>query len=162
MNLKRLIILVFLVITIPAIGQADEACMYGAAYDYLNDSIIEVNYPNAKILRSTCKKYVKGVKLKFDDELQVASRFIRNDWGFPFCDLLKSKYNVLVSCVYAIGSGDFKLTEHIQDSLSVFWKDYEMKSQSEIEDALGVWCQNVKTDILYSFQIFTKTPWQLK
>lgn len=107
--------------------------MYRKAYDYLNDSIIKVKYEDDKSLRISCKQYVRGAKLKFDNDLQVASKFIKNDRGFPLCDLLKSKYNVTESCVYAIGSGEFKLTKQVQDSLKMFWRDYQIKNNSEIE-----------------------------
>lgn len=91
MNLKTLIILIFVsAISFPSFGQVNESSMYKTAYNYLNDSIIKVKYEDAKSFRISCKQHVKGAKLKFDDDLQVASKFIENDRGFPLCDLLKN------------------------------------------------------------------------
>ncbi len=150
MNLKLPLIIILLTFSNSLFGQLNEYDKYQLAYNFLNDSIIKVNYGDAKTLRNDCKKFVKGVKLKFEDELQVSSKFIENDWGFPLCDLLKTKYKISESCVYALGSGELDLTKHIQDSLKIFWANYEVKTQDELTTSLKGLISNRKD----GYQVF--------
>lgn len=136
MNLKLFLTFITLTFSSLLFGQVNERDMYQLAYNYLNDSIIQSNFGDAKSLRNDCKRTVKGVRLRFEDDLQVANKFIRNDWGFPLCDLLKQKYKITESCVHALGSGRFELTNQVRDSLDNFWTNYEMKSQIEIMNSL--------------------------
>lgn len=134
-NLRTTIILGIVLSYSLSFGQVKETEIYKAAYNYL-DSIRNLEFGNAKILSADCKQTVQKSNVKFKDKLQVASKFIENDWGFPLCDLLKKKYTMTENCVYALGSGKCELTRHVQDSLEVFWKDYKMKSKSVIEESL--------------------------
>lgn len=133
-HLRAFIILSIVFIPGLSFGQPKESEMYRAAYQYL-DSINKLER-TARALRDDCQQYVQGTKLRFKDNLQVASKFIENDRGFPLCDLLKRKYGMKESCVYALGSGESELTKHVQDSLMFFWQDYQMRSESSILESL--------------------------
>ena len=118
-------------------AQISELELYKSAYNYLNDSIIKVNYPDVKAFANNCNECcVKGIKLRFNSKLQVANKFIENNRGFPLCDLLKKKYRTTESCVYLLGSGESELTDQVQDSLNVFWGTYKMKKSSEISNSI--------------------------
>ena len=79
-----------------------------------------------------------GPKLKFDSELQVANRFIKNNSRFPHKDLIAKKYNFSKECLDALRMGirDCELANEVMDSLDVFWESYKMKSKSEINEIL--------------------------
>ena len=128
-----IVIFIILINTFESEGQINDFDLYKTAYNYLNDSVIKVNYDNAKTFAKTCNDCcVKGTKLRFDSDLQIANKFIENHRGFPLCDLLQKRYRISESCVYALGSGEFELTNHVQDSLDVFWTGYKMKTRTEI------------------------------
>ncbi|MEQ9423352.1 MAG: hypothetical protein RJQ09_02960 [Cyclobacteriaceae bacterium] len=128
---------VFVLASAVAFGQAKESDMYRSAYTYLNDLVIKTSYVDAKKLKRNCRQHLKVLKLKFDDELKVASRFIKNDSGFPYCDFIKKKYSIEESCAYALGSGEFELFEYIKDSLETFWDNYEIKENEKIAESLN-------------------------
>ena len=87
-------------------AQIQESDFYRAAYNYLNDSIIKVNYPDAKAFEENCSECcVKGLKIKFDSKLQVANKFIKNNRGFPISDLIQKKYDFSKDCLRAIRMG---------------------------------------------------------
>jgi hypothetical protein len=132
-----ILILLGLIKSLEAKAQISELELYKSAYNYLNDSIIKVNYADVKAFAKNCNECcVKGIKLRFKSKLQVANKFIENDRGFPLCDLLKKKYRTTESCVYLLGSGESELTNHVQDSLRVFWGPYKMKENSEISKSI--------------------------
>ena len=134
-------------------SQVEEKDLYLLAYDYLNDSTVEGRSFDEKAFRKDCSKYyrVRGRRLKYEADLQVAGRFIQNNRGFPLCDLLKRNYKVEVSCPYAIGSGKFPLLNQVQDSLKVFWAEYEMKSDNEISEVLGELISEKKDGLVVFF-----------
>ncbi len=110
--------------------------MYATAYNYLNKSTKSIGLGTNKELTDNCNQIIKGAKLEFKKELQVASKFIENYRGFPICDFLKRRYKMTENCVYALGSGKFELAEHVQDSLELFWKNYQMKTNSKITETM--------------------------
>lgn len=158
MDFKLFVTLVFAFICCFSFGQTHESKMYLTAYAYLNDSIISVKYGTAKDLRDDCRQTVKGQNLRFSNRLQVANRFIENDWGFPLCDLLKKKYKVTESCVYALRSGQFELTKYVEDSLRIFWDFYEMKSKSSIMGSLeGIISERKDGFVVFFSDIYKNT-----
>ena len=115
-----------------AVGQKNEIELYRKAYSYL-ERTVEID---VKTFRQNCELSIVNKKIKIQPKLQVASKFITNDRGFPLCDLLQKKYKVTESCVYAIGSGKFEITKQVQDSLQTFWKNYDSKKLQQMDKIL--------------------------
>ena len=132
MNKLNTILSLLLLITFNAYVQINEVELYRKAYNYLQEKVAI----DAKTFNKNCERIVKGAKVKIQPNLQVASKFIDNNRGFPLCDLLKKKYKITESCVYAIGSGEFELTTHVQDSLQQFWKNYDSNKKIQLNNLL--------------------------
>ena len=143
------------VLQFPSFGQIqlDENELYQTAYNYLNDSIIKSNYVDVKTLAKNCSSCcVKGKKLKFIPDLQVACRFIENNRGFPIGDLVAKKYDFSSDCLHALrmGTRECQLANQVRDSLESFWLSYEMKPDNEIAKSLGELISNRKD----GYQVF--------
>ena len=155
MKFKIIIVLILIGLTqsFDSNAQIQESDLYKTAYNYLNDSIIKVNHADAKTFAKNCNECcVKGIKLKFDSELQVAFRFIKNNQGFPMSDLIDKKYNFSKDCLRAIrmGTRECELSNQVQDSLKTFWEAYKMKDDNEISESLKEFISNKKD----GYQVF--------
>ena len=152
-NIIIAIIFVGLTHSLDLNAQIQESDLYKTAYNYLSDSVIKVNHPEAKRFAKNCNECcVKGIKLKFDSELQVANRFIKNDEGFPIRDLIDKKYNFSKDCLRAIRMGirDCELSNQVQDSLKTFWASYKTKTNDGISESLKEFISNKKD----GYQVF--------
>src|SRR5688572_6097855 len=147
----KLMIILLVTGTVESFGQVEEIKFYQTAYNYLSDSVVKKNYPDVKTLAKNCIECcIKGAEVEFDFKLQVSEKFIRNDRGFPMCDLLKRKYQMNESCAVALGSGTVELTKQVQDSLKIFWKNYKMKQKSDLLKILKDMVSNKKD----GYQVF--------
>lgn len=155
MKFKIIIVVIFLGLTQPfkSNAQIQESEFYKTAYNYLNDSIIKLNHVDAETLAKNCNECcVTGINLKFDSELHVANRFIKNDQGFPIGDFINKKYNFSKDCLRAIrlGTRECDLSNQVRDSLKTFWESYRMKDKKEISESLKDLISNKKD----GFQVF--------
>ena len=138
-NTKILLMRILLIITFIFVsnsslfGQTSKLEFYKKSYDYLQKEI----KIDTKAFQDDCKQVVAGAKVKIKPKLQVASKFNGISRGFPLCDLLQKKYKIQESCVYALGSGEFRLTYHVEDSLKNFWKDYKPEDPKELQKIIG-------------------------
>ena len=148
-----MLLLIWINQSIDSIAQIREIDLYQTAYDYLNDSIVKLKYEDINEFSKNCKECcVKGIDLKFDPNLQVASRFIENNYGFPLKDLVGKKYNFSSDCLRAIrmGTRDCASANRVQDSLEVFWSKYKMKNRNKISQSL----KGLVSDKKDGYQVF--------
>jgi hypothetical protein len=139
MKFKFLFVILLFIGFLGSNAQSRENILYEKAYHFLNDSIVKIKFDKPQTFAENCNECcVKGTKLKFESELQVANKFIENYHGFPFSDLIKKKYSLSEECIQAIriGSEQCKLANQVQDSLKIFWSSYKMQHEMEISKAL--------------------------
>ncbi|MBB3699582.1 hypothetical protein KMW28_24355 [Flammeovirga yaeyamensis] len=140
-------------------GQVKNSDFYVKAYNYLNDSIIKTD--DIKNLVIGCEGLVyklkangksKKVKLKFNNNLQVAEKYNNHKKGFPLEDYVRKKYNLSDECIKALRLGTRTCSEvnNIKDSLFIFWEDYSMKSEKEIRSLLS----ELPSDRKDGYQVF--------
>ena len=117
----------------------DEKDLYRKAYNHLNDSIVKITHVGPKTLAANCSECcVKGVELNFSPELQVAPKFIANNYGFPIIDLAEKKYGLSENCLQSLRMNTRKCEKanKVLDSLDFFWKDYKMNDKTNISKSL--------------------------
>ena len=159
MNYKLLLftICVFPVVKIQA--QTEDIDLYHKAYRLLNDSLIHQYFSDNKTLSRRCNQIVKirGFKrVKISPKLQVAKKFIAIHRGFPLCDLLKKKYKYSATCNQIYMTSHKGLVKEVDDSLSKFWANYEMKSDDEIIKTI----KPLLSDKKDGFQVFFSDIYQ--
>lgn len=129
----------FALLSTSASAQTTDRELYEAAYAYLNDSILRHDYASTQELAKNCNHCcVKGIKLAFESELQVANRFINLTRHFSFKDYSQQHYDLSRRCRRALrmGTKGCKLVNHLLDSINTFWSDYEMKPEPQIAKEL--------------------------
>ncbi len=120
-------------------AQVSDIEMYQKAYNYLNDSVLKVEYQVIDSFTRNCNAHIiGGKKHKYDSELQVANKFIEIHRGFPMSDFVKQNYNLDKDCWQALrmGTHQCELVNHITDSLDVAWSAYHMKEKASITEIL--------------------------
>jgi hypothetical protein len=119
--------------------------MYRAALRYLDKSV--VRDPN---FISQCKECcTNALRAGLNDDLHVADRFVPNNQHLPLCDFLERKYQMPGNC-QTIMRGSSASVGRVQDSLNVFWADYQMQSQDTIAAALA----DIISPLKDGYQIF--------
>ncbi|WP_345373565.1 hypothetical protein [Algivirga pacifica] len=144
--MKQSVIFILLLIggAIQSEAQTQPSVLYEKAYDYLNDSIVKIQYVDSKTFADHCEDCCvrrangRRARLKFESELQVAYKFNEIRRGFPIEDYIKRNYNLSHECIVALrmGLNTCEEVNEIIDSLSVFFGDYTMKDEDEIIGSL--------------------------
>lgn len=133
-------------------GQTEDKVLYESAYNYLN-SFIKKEFVSKTVFEKSCNKGLNGgQKVRIPEDLQVASKFIKNGRGFPLKDYVQKKYNFSLDTLRLILMGVRKgeLATQVLDSLDNFRKDYRMKDESMILKSLN----GMISDIKIGHQVF--------